>query len=107
MHDLTLLQHYILHTSKELSLNPGKALIWGRVSPDIADKNAFLMHLLIALAGVDILTTQQPNEQMHANLDAAKLQTLVEHHQMGLQGLQEQLAAVKHTNAEVLFAGSM
>jgi hypothetical protein len=107
MHDLNLLQHYILHTSKKLSLNPDKALVWERVIPDIAGKNAFLMHLLIALAGLDILTTHHPNEQMYANSDAAKLQTLVEHHQMGLQGLQRQLAAVEDTNAEVLFAGSM
>jgi hypothetical protein len=107
MHDLNLLQHYILHTSKKLSLNPDKALVWERVIPDIAGKNAFLMHLLIALAGLDILTTHQPNEQMYANSDAAKLQTLVEHHQMGLQGLQEQLATVEDANAEVLFAGSM
>lgn len=107
MHDLNLLQHYILHTSKKLSLNPGKVLVWERVIPDIAGKNAFLMHLLIALAGLDTLTNQQPNEQMYANSDAAKLQTLVEHHQMGLQGLQAQLAAVEDTNAEVLVAGSM
>lgn len=36
-----------------------------------------------------------------------ELRTLVEHHQKGLRSVQEGLASIDETNAEVLFAGSM
>ncbi|KAJ5656880.1 hypothetical protein N7507_008830 [Penicillium longicatenatum] len=107
MHDLNLLQHYILYTSKNISLQPRKMLIWERVIPELASKTPFLMHLLLALAGLDILTTRRPDHEMPDTSDAFKLQHLVEHHQKGLQGLQEELNAIGETSAEVLFAGSM
>ncbi|KAJ5569241.1 hypothetical protein N7450_011727 [Penicillium hetheringtonii] len=117
MHDLTLLQHYILHTSKKMTLNNCKGLVWERVIPEIAASHAFLMHLLLALAGLDMLTTNKPEAQMsnsgHLNgsissgSPAVKLQSVVEHHQQGLQGLQEKLAIAKDTDMDVLFAGSM
>ncbi|KAJ5777255.1 hypothetical protein N7520_000501 [Penicillium odoratum] len=103
MHDMNLLQHYILHTSKKLSLDAKKVLVWERVIPDIAAKNTFLMHLVVALAGLDILTTDQQDEQTYT----VDLRTLVEHHQKGLQGFQEKLASVEDKNAEVLFTGSI
>lgn len=106
MHDLNLLQHYILHTSKNMSLDPRKILVWERVIPEIAADNPFIMHLLLALAGLDILTTQTL-ERIPVTADAVKLQNLVEHHQKGLQGLQEKLTSIEETNAEALFAGSM
>ncbi|KAJ5580195.1 uncharacterized protein N7459_006180 [Penicillium hispanicum] len=125
MHDLTLLQHYILHTSKKMSLHPRKILVWERVLPDIAANNPFLMHLLLALAGLDMLTTHTTdrhrsttaraygpysNDSINPNptaSNAVKLQALVEHHQRGLQGLQENIATASESNAEVLLAASM
>ncbi|KAJ5291925.1 hypothetical protein N7478_001176 [Penicillium angulare] len=117
MHDLTLLQHYILHTSKRMSLNYHKFLVWERVIPDIAAKHAFLMHLLLALAGMDMLKistseVQRPLDDQFQGLDGTEplnveLQALIEHHQKGLQGLQEKLATAKDTDMDVLFAGSM
>ncbi|KAJ5626650.1 hypothetical protein N7528_004077 [Penicillium herquei] len=126
MQDLNLLKHYILHTSKSLSLNPRKTLVWERVIPDLATKNAFLMHLLLALAGLDMMTSENPDSSRSKNTqnfaspsfnqsinsrplasDEIELDALVEHHQKGLQGLQETLAAAGDQNAELLFAGSM
>lgn len=107
MHDLNLLQHYLLHTSKNLSLHPRKILVWERVITEIASNNPFLMHLLLALAGLDILTSQKPDQRTAMTSDAIKMQSLVEHHQKGLQGLQEKLTSIEKTSAEVLFAGSM
>ncbi|KAJ5545811.1 hypothetical protein N7494_003396 [Penicillium frequentans] len=107
MHDLNLLQHYLLHTSKNLSLHPRKIMVWKRVIPEIASNNHFLMHLLLALAGLDILTTQKPDQRTAMTSNDIKLQNLVEHHQKGLQGLQEKLTSIEETSAEVLFAGSM
>ncbi|KAJ5102922.1 hypothetical protein N7532_003451 [Penicillium argentinense] len=120
MHDLNLLQHFILYTAPKLSLNPRKVLVWTRIIPDIAAKNAFLMHLLLALAGLHLLTNHEPanvpstdpsfDESIHSvptDLDAIELHSLVEHHQKGLQGLQEKLATADESDAEALFAGSM
>ena len=107
LHDLNLLQHYILCTSENMSLSPRKSLVWERVIPKIAAKNAFLMHLLLALAGLDLLRTQSHDRRMHLTSDSAELRALVEHHQNGLKGLQEELLSNEETNAEVLFAGSM
>ncbi|KAJ5128333.1 hypothetical protein N7448_002051 [Penicillium atrosanguineum] len=107
LHDLNLLQHYILHTSKNFSLNSRKSFIWERIIPEIAAKNVFLMHLLLAVSGLNLLTAQTPDKRTSLTLDSTELRTLVEHHQKGLQGLQERLASIEETNAEVLFAGSM
>ncbi|KAJ5096870.1 hypothetical protein N7456_007591 [Penicillium angulare] len=117
MHDLTLLQHYILHTSKKMSLNPRKILVWERIIPGIAAKHAFLMHLLLALAGMDMLIIgtseaqrsmdDQCQETPGTEIPRVNLQALVEHHQKGLQGLQEKLAIAKDADMDVLFAGSM
>ncbi|KAJ5803436.1 uncharacterized protein N7503_005886 [Penicillium pulvis] len=82
-------------------------MVWERVIPEIAANNPFLMHLLLALAGLDILTTRKPDQRTAMTSDAIKLQSLVEHHQKGLQGLQEKLTSIEETSAEVLFAGSM
>lgn len=68
MHDLNLLQHYMLHTSKNMSLNSRKNLVWERVIPEIAAKNAFLMHLLLALASLDLFTTQTHDERTSPTL---------------------------------------
>ncbi|KAJ6007517.1 hypothetical protein N7540_011493, partial [Penicillium herquei] len=126
MQDLNLLKHYILHTSKSLSFNSRKTLAWERVIPDLATKNAFLMHLLLALAGLDMITSGSSGRSRGTNTqtydspsfiesinprslgsDEIELEALVEHHQKGLQGLQETLAAASDQNAEVLFAGSL
>ncbi|XHF96687.1 hypothetical protein AWENTII_000307 [Aspergillus wentii] len=105
MHDMNLLQHYILRTSKKMSFSPGKILVWECIIPDIAAKDTFLMHLLLALAGLDILTS---NDSRRRNIShTTELHALVEHHQKGLQGLQEKLATGGDANAEAAFAGSM
>ncbi|KAJ5702614.1 hypothetical protein N7488_010162 [Penicillium malachiteum] len=126
MQDLNLLKHYILQTSKSLSFNPRRTLVFERVIPDLATKNPFLMHLLLALAGLDMMISEGPDSSRGTNtqnldsssftaptnarsfaLDEIELEALVEHHQKGLQGLQETLAAAGDQNAELLFAGSM
>ncbi|KAJ5934274.1 hypothetical protein N7466_003821 [Penicillium verhagenii] len=106
MQDLNLLQHYILHTSKNISLNPRKTLIWERVIPEMAANDTFLMHLLLALAGLDILTAKKPGQHVPMSSDSITLRALVEHHQKGLRGLQEKFHSIE-TSGEALFAGSM
>ncbi|KAJ5332368.1 C6 finger domain protein [Penicillium brevicompactum] len=118
MTDLNLLQHFILHTSKKMTLNPAKTLVWERVFPEIAGANEFLMHLLLALAGLDILTEQSHDssnsieqrtspDHLSKSLQLDRLRVVVEHHQLGLKGLKEKLWSVNESNAEILMTGSM
>ncbi|RMJ22274.1 hypothetical protein PHISP_06859 [Aspergillus sp. HF37] len=105
-----------------MSLNRGKQLTWERVIPDIATKNEFLMHLLLALSGLDDFTHQNPcnqdsrtvlfskgsNESMSStDVDSGSLHTIIEHHQQGLRGLREALDGATEANVEVLATGSM
>ncbi|KAJ9230166.1 hypothetical protein C8Q69DRAFT_462722 [Paecilomyces variotii] len=107
MRDLNLLQHYILHTSRSLSLNPRKLVVWERVIPDLASENAFLMHLVLALAGLHILKSRKSDKHRFTDThictsslnesidprsvatDTAELPALIEHHQKGLQGCRQ------------------
>lgn len=120
MNDLNLLQHYILHTSRKMTLHSGKSLVWERIFPDVAASKEFIMHLLLALAGLDILTADHPSDgQVHwensttsigshiKNPELNKLETVIQHHQRGLEGLQEELRGAGESNAELLVIGSM
>lgn len=118
MTDLNLLQRYILHTSKKMTFNSAKSLVWEQVFPDIAGTNELLMHLLLALAGLDILTEQSHNppntpelqnspNPLAKSLQLDCLRVVVEHHQLGVQGLKEKLWSVNESNAEILMTGSM
>jgi hypothetical protein len=119
MNDLNLLQHFILYTSKKMSFDRDKCLVWERVFPDIAGTNEFLMHLLLALAGLDILTedplasqtlrlgTNSTYDPHTKKIESAKLKVVIEHHHLGLKGLQEELWTASESNAEILMIGSM
>ncbi|KAJ5202986.1 hypothetical protein N7449_005065 [Penicillium cf. viridicatum] len=63
MTDLRLVQHFILNVSPQMTLDPLKSLVWQRVIPDIASDNEFLMHLMLALAGLDMLSIDRSAEQ--------------------------------------------
>jgi hypothetical protein len=114
MTDLNLLQHFILHTSKKMSLHKMKTVVWERVIPEMAAANEFLMHLVLALAGLDILTAgdacvQNTQGSSGAFMPASlpHFQSTVEHHQQGLAGLQEALCATSELDVEALLAGSL
>lgn len=114
MNDLNLLQHFILHTSKKMSLHKIKTVVWERVIPEMAAANEFLMHLVLALAGLDVLTTgdacvQNTQGSSSASMPASApdFESIMEHHQQGLAGLQEALCATSESDAESLLAGSM
>lgn len=54
MANLRLLQYFVWHASKTMALNSAKYIIWAKVVPDIARRNHFVMHLVLALAGLDL-----------------------------------------------------
>lgn len=140
MADLQLLSHFLIHTSKHMSLNPAKRLAWDTVIPGLATKHEFLMHLLLALAGLDyyypdkstngsfpidlapqathtrsnertfpgeVLSECQTSLEESKEEDVFHLQTIIEHHQSGLRGFRDQLAALSTSNCNQVFAGSM
>ncbi|KUL83681.1 hypothetical protein ZTR_07498 [Talaromyces verruculosus] len=104
MGNLNLLQHFILHTSKKMTLHKIKTEVWERVFLDLATTNDFLMHLVLALAGADILITEKSNPSLSWS---PSLHSIMEHHQRGLAGLQDALCAIVEPDAEALLAGSM
>ncbi|EPS31283.1 hypothetical protein PDE_06238 [Penicillium oxalicum 114-2] len=115
MGDLNLLQHYLLNTSRKMTLNKSKCVIWERKIPELAATNEFLMHFLLALAGMDILITEgslhdpgaRDSVSTPASLSSPWLHTIVEHHQRGIAGFQEALDAAEESSPEALLAGSM
>ncbi|KAK9847349.1 hypothetical protein MYU51_019561 [Penicillium brevicompactum] len=107
MHDLKLLQHYILHTSKRMTLHHEKAVVWERVIPGIASEQEYLMHLLLALAGLDVLTTTRSSTSSQKKHDNFMIQIVMEHHQEGLKGLQQDLDTISASKLEDVLTGSM
>lgn len=57
MFDLQMHSHFMLHTSKNMSLDPRRQRIWERVIPQLATRNTALMHLLLSLAGLDLFSS--------------------------------------------------
>jgi hypothetical protein len=119
MVDLRLLSHFMTRTTKHMSLSPYRRQVWETVIPGLAMSHEFLMHLLLALAGLDDfpLDSQPPGgvpsgrtigshsaTSMHY---AHHMQIVVGHHQCGLQGFRDQLSTLSDANCNPVFAGSM
>ncbi|KAF9886482.1 hypothetical protein FE257_011389 [Aspergillus nanangensis] len=118
--DLRLLQHFLAHTSKNMSFHPKRTLVWQRVIPDMASKEEYIMHLLLALAGAHLLTTQTqpspctPDEQPSQSASGTEedsnqisLNLVIEHHQDGLRGFREALSTMSSSTADYVFCGSV
>jgi Fungal specific transcription factor domain len=119
--DLSLLTRFILHTSKKMSLHPARVAMWQRVIPEIATKRKYLMHLLLALAGmharfeyqastpIDSNPTDYQNDACFVGNSSADvdLHRMIEHHQQGLEGIQEALCYVSSATAEDVLCGSI
>ncbi|KAL4764899.1 RTA1 like protein-domain-containing protein [Aspergillus foveolatus] len=119
MVDLQLLSYFMIHTGKNMSLIPSRQKVWQTVIPRLAARHEFLMHLLLALAGLDYF---HPDGNPDADLPMGSasgtdnstsmgveyhLQLVVRHHQCGLQGFRNQLSALSDSNCHEIFAGSL
>lgn len=109
MNDLKLLQFYHSHTAGKMSLHTRKALVWKQIIPELASKNVYLMHLLLALAGIHMITHQHEyvTTRYIEDTDKVDLTIIVEHHQRGLQGFREEIPYISPSNAESIFSGSL
>ncbi|KAL4749222.1 hypothetical protein BDW72DRAFT_214197 [Aspergillus terricola var. indicus] len=118
MVDLQLLSYFMIHTCNNMSLVPSRQKVWQTVIPRLAARHEFLMHLLLALAGLDYF---HPDGHPDADFPIGgasgadhftpmgvehHLQLLVRHHQCGLQGFRNQLSALSDSNCHEVFAGS-
>lgn len=123
MVDLKLLRHYLTNTAGKMSLNAQRKLDWQRVIPDLAEKEEYLMHLLLALAGVHLtieerLCIKRGNDEYMEGKErnddgeysekagSVDLFYIIEHHQKGLQGFREALSTMSAATAESVFCGS-
>ncbi|GFF21184.1 nucleotide-diphospho-sugar transferase [Aspergillus terreus] len=120
MIDLQMLSHFMLHTAKNMSLSPRRRHIWETVIPEFAMRNEALMHLLLALAGLDLFSSDRsvadgrhpspagssPAAANH-HMDAAYLTVVIEHHQQGLKAFREELSNLSSSTIHHAFAGSM
>ncbi|KAL4736399.1 hypothetical protein BDV11DRAFT_14767 [Aspergillus similis] len=118
MVDLQLLSYFMIHTCNNMSLVPSRQKVWQTVIPRLAARHEFLMHLLLALAGLDYF---HPDGHPDADLPIGSasrvnhstssvehhLQLVVRHHQCGLQGFRNQLSALSDSNCHEVFAGSL
>jgi hypothetical protein len=127
MVDLQLHSHFMLHTSKHMSLNPRRQHIYETVIPRFAMRSEALMHFLLALAGLDYASDRTADQQParmspdmesqpsppnadhdhNHTLDATYLQIIIEHHQRGLEAFRMELANLSSANLNLVFAGSM
>ncbi|CAG8283662.1 unnamed protein product [Penicillium salamii] len=109
MDDLKLLQYYHLHTASGMSLHPRRVMVWQRIIPELAVKNRYLMHLVLALAGIHMITNQAKSGStgVSEESDTVDLATVEEHHQSGLEGFREEVSCISSTNAGNVLAGSL
>ncbi|KAL3482788.1 hypothetical protein BJX62DRAFT_221188 [Aspergillus germanicus] len=119
MVDLRLLSHFMTRTAKRMSLSPYRQQVWETAIPRLATDHELLMHLLLALAGLDDfpLDTRPagglPSGGTISSDNATSMryshhmQIVVGHHQSGLQGFRDQLSTLSDANCHQVFAGSM
>ncbi|KAH1494953.1 hypothetical protein KXW25_000962 [Aspergillus fumigatus] len=131
MVDLQLYSQFMLHTSKHMTLNLRRQHIWQTVIPRFAMRSEALMHLLLALAGLDYAAAGTADEHLglvspdiqsqpspahgdhdhrhrhNHTLDATYLRIIIEHHQRGLEAFRTELANLSSANLHLVFAGSM
>lgn len=114
MKDLRLMQHFLRRTCNQMSFDHKRILVWQQVIPELAAKEGFLMHLLLALAGMHLLLDRLPTGESnkeasvdeYPEADPIKLSDIVEHHQKGLQGLSAALTTLSPVTAEFICCGS-
>ncbi|KAL4926194.1 Zn(II)2Cys6 transcription factor [Aspergillus undulatus] len=104
MIDLQLLSHFMAHTSKNMSLNPPKQRAWETVIPALAARVEYVMHLQLALAGLDYFYTEHVSP---AGMADSHLQAVIRHHQRGLEGFRNELGSLSNENAHHVFAGAL
>ncbi|KAB8073439.1 hypothetical protein BDV29DRAFT_201825 [Aspergillus leporis] len=109
MDNILMVQFFHLYTARGMSLHPKRSQVWERVIPDLAGRNRFLMHLVLALGGIHMITERLrhgPRGEDNGS-ETVGLRVVMEHHQKGLQHFREEVAQISNSNAETVYAGSL
>lgn len=109
MDNLLMMQFYHLHTAKDMSAEQKRSRVWQRVIPDLAGRNRYLMHLLLALGGIHMITERlrRGTAEENDSPETVGLRAVMKHHQKGLQDFRENVAQISNSNAEAVYAGSL
>ncbi|KAH0361376.1 hypothetical protein KCU65_g8782, partial [Aureobasidium melanogenum] len=98
--EMELLHHFVTHTAKTLADQTEHQNIWQTAVVKVAFKQKFLMHGILAVAGLHVSVTRQSEED--------DLSVLAANHQdLALQGFRSALANFNSENCEALFASSI
>jgi hypothetical protein len=97
---MELLHHFVTHTAKTLSDQTEHQNIWQTAVVQVAFKHKFLMHGILAVAGLHVSVTRQCEEDDLSMLAA-------NHQDLGLQGFRSALENFNSENCEALFASSI
>ncbi|UPK92901.1 hypothetical protein LCI18_003836 [Fusarium solani-melongenae] len=94
--DLALLHHYSLSTSLDIVKSSGGDEYWQKIVPQVGFRHAFVMHGILGLAALH-LAYRQCAERERLLLIAAH------HHNMSLQGFQDNMNHITDDNSDALF----
>jgi hypothetical protein len=100
MKEMELLHHFVTHTAKTLADQIEHQHIWQTTVVEMAFKEKFLMHGILAVAGLHVSVTRQSDEDDLSILAA-------NHQDMGLQGFRSALEDFNSDNCHALFAFSI
>ena len=100
MHDLVLLHHWTLFTSRDIPQSPSADYCWHTVFPRIAFRHPFVMHGILSLAALHLAHGDPSSREQHT-LNASR------HHSISLQGLHRAIDHIGDDNADALFAASV
>lgn len=100
MKEMELLHHFVTHTAKTLADQPQHQHIWQTAVVKIAFEHKFLMHGILAVAGLHVSVTRQ-TEKDDLSILAAN------HQDLGLKGFRSALENFDSENCHALLAFSI
>ncbi|THV98052.1 hypothetical protein D6D27_01766 [Aureobasidium pullulans] len=98
--EMELLHHFVTHTAKTLADQTEHQHIWQTTVVQIAFKHKFLMHGILAVAGLHVSVTRLSEEDDLSILAA-------NHQDLGLQGFRSALENFNSENCQAVFAFSI
>ncbi|KAL6707023.1 hypothetical protein ACN47E_004973 [Coniothyrium glycines] len=99
LHDLALLHHWMLFTSRSIVASPQVDHYWHTVFPEIGFKHNYVMHGILSLAALHIAYLHPMDRRLH-------MPTAAQHHALALGGFRKDMESIGPHNADALFASA-
>ncbi|KAF6829454.1 Sterol uptake control protein 2-like protein 1 [Colletotrichum musicola] len=97
LHDLGLMHHWTISTSKTVADNDKLGPIWQVLMPQIASQHEFLMHGILCLSA-----THLSHEKGY--MKTSFIKEAAAHHNLAIQGFNQAISDMDEHNSEALFA---